>query len=275
MMINRTNQIIFMLIALIPLFFLASRTEAANSLLVPGDVVRITVYGNPDLATTARIAQNGRITFPLVGDVIIGGMSPAQSELDIAQRLSDGGFVKNAQVTIFVEERSEVLAKSVTILGQEQRSGKYPLQAESVEGVRTLVDLLAAAGGRTVNGADHLLLLRDQGDERRKVRVDLVRLLREGDIKSDIWLNDKDIVLVPEMDVFYVYGQVQRPGRYRLERNMTVMQALSVASGVTERGSESGIVLNRRSSSGIQSLKSDLDDELQPDDVIYVKDSFF
>ncbi len=266
---------IFILTTAIAMAVATGAVRAASSIMSPGDVVRISVYGLPDLGTTTRVSQDGRITFPLIGDVIIGGLTTAEAERDIAIKLDRGGFVKNAQVSVFVEERSEALASSVTILGQVQRSGKYPLQEDSVDGVRTLVDLLAAAGGPGSNAADHLLLLRKQGDERRKVRVDLVALLRDGDMDTDITLTDKDIVVVPEMEVFYIYGQVQRPGRYRLERNMTVMQALSVASGVTDRGSENGVVLNRRGDKGMQTIKSELDGELKPNDVIYVKDSFF
>jgi len=250
--------------------------QAASSVLSPGDVVRITVYGHSDLETTTRISQEGRITFPLIGDMLIGGKTTSQSERDISQLLGDGGFVKNAQVNIFVEQRSEAVGKSVTILGHVQRSGRYPLQDDSKDGVRTLVDLLASAGGTTNTAADYLFILRTQAEERRKIRVDLVGLLREANLDLDIFLNDSDVIILPEMDVFYIYGQVSKPGRYRLERNMTVMQALSVASGVTDRGSESGVLLNRRASNGdTKTLKTDLDDELKPDDVLYVKDSFF
>ena len=84
-----------------------------------------------------------------------------------------------------------------------------------------------------------------------------------------------DIVLVPEMDVFYIYGEVQKPGRYKLERDMTVMQGLSVASGMTPRGSVRGIVLNRLAGNTMTSLDTRLEDRLQPNDVLYVKTAVF
>lgn len=248
---------------------------ATSSELSPGDVVRISVYGNSDLTTIVRIATNGRITFPLIGDVNIGGLTAAQAERNISQLLENGGFVRNAQVSVFVEERGDVLDTSVTILGQVRNSGRFPLQENSIEGVRSLVDLLAVAGGVTDEAAEHLYLIRQQGKSTRKIEVDLVALLRKGDISADLYLSDRDVILVPQMNVFYIYGQVQRPGRYRLERGMTVMQAVAVASGITDTGSEKGIVLNRRGEDGLQSLQSSLTDELQSDDVIYVKDSFF
>lgn len=256
-------------------FALVPLTAAATTELAQGDVVRISVYDNPDLTTVVRIASNGRITFPLIGDVSIGGLNAAQAEQIISRLLENGGFVRNAQVSVFVEERGAAMGRSVTVLGQVKSSGRFPLQEESSEGVTSLVDLLAVAGGTNENAADYLYVIRQQGKQSRKIEVDLVALLRQGDIAANIFLSDGDIVLVPQMDVFYIYGQVQRPGKYRLERGMTVMQAVAVASGITETGSEKGIVLNRKSDKGLQSISSGLEDELRPDDVIYVKNSFF
>ncbi|MCP4001709.1 MAG: polysaccharide export protein EpsE [Gammaproteobacteria bacterium] len=248
---------------------------SATPLLMPGDIVKITVYGHSDLSTEVSIAENGAIKFPLLGEVYIGELTALQAENVIANSLGDGGFVKNASVNIFIEQRSESLGGSVTVLGQVTRSGQYSLRINSGTGVLSLIDLLATAGGISNDSADHLFIVRQQGDKQQKIRVDLVQLLRNGDIEANLLLSDNDIILVPEMDVFYVYGEVHRPGRYRLERNMTVMQALSVASGVTDQGSEKSVILNRRGNDGLKSQSSELSDELQPDDVIYVKSSFF
>ena len=218
-------------------------------MLAPGDVVKISVYGNPDLTTVTRVSQDGTISFPLIGQVALGGASVFAAEQSIAAKLRAGGFVKNAAVNIFVQERSAVLTSSVTLLGQVEHSGTYSLDLESAEGVSSLIELLAKAGGTTEKAADHCFLIRKQnGKPPSKLRVDLVDLLHNGNIQANLSLNNGDIVLVPEMDVFYIYGEVQHPGRYMLERDMTVMQALSVASGMTPRGSAKGIVLNRQGS---------------------------
>jgi len=258
------------------LLFVASQSGIAGSLslLGAGDVIKITVYGQSDLTTVTRIRGDGKISFPLIGDVKIGDMSTTEAERRIATLLERRGYVTNAQVGIFVEQRIQTAANSVTIIGQIARPGKYPVQEASVEGVYTLVDLLAVAGGTNVNAADHLLLIKKQGKQ-RKIKVDLVALLRNGELKNNYTLDGGDIVLVPEMDVFYIYGQVNRPGRYRLERSMTVMQAISVAGGVTSRGSESSVWLKRRDKGEIKSFNVDLTDELQVDDVIYFKESLF
>ncbi len=267
---------------LIMLFFVLSAPAGPlaragdATLLGAGDVVKISVYGQPDLATTTRIAESNKITFPLIGDVAIGGLSTANAEEKISYLLTSGGFVKNAQVNIFVEQRLQTLANTVTILGQVARPGKYPLQTGTVEGVENLIDLLAAAGGTNDSAADYLVMIKKNGKKETKTRVDLIALLQEGSVdKFNYTLEGGDVVFVPEMDVFYVYGQVQRPGRYRLERNMTVMQALSVGGGITDRGSEKGIQIKRRVKDSTATIDAKPTDQLVKDDVIYVKESLF
>lgn len=249
--------------------------QTTTATIAPGDVLKISVYGNPDLATVTRVMPNGTITFPLIGQVTVGNRTPAQAEQSIADRLNRGGYVRNAAVSVFVQERSPVSTSSVTLLGQVVRSGTYTLDRESPEAVSNLVTLLAKAGGTTDNAADYCYLIRDENGQPRKTRVDLVDLLRNGNVKANLQLSNGDIVLVPEMDVFYIYGEVQKPGRYKLERDMTVMQGLSVASGMTPRGSVRGIVLNRLAGNAMTSLGTNLEDRLQPNDVLYVKTAVF
>jgi polysaccharide export outer membrane protein len=247
---------------------------APAATIAPGDVLKISVYGNPDLATVTRVTPNGTITFPLIGQVTVGQRTPAQAESAIAERLMRAGYVRNAAVSVFVQERSPVALTNVTLLGQVVRSGSYTLDPESPEAVTNLVTLLAKAGGTTENAANYCYLIREENGQSKKTRVDLVDILRNGNVPN-LGLRDKDIVLVPEMDVFYIYGEVQKPGRYKLERDMTVMQGLSVASGMTPRGSVRGIVLNRLAGNVMTSLDSKLEDRLQPNDVLYVKTAVF
>lgn len=245
-------------------------------LLGPGDVVKAAVFGHPDLSGVARIGEDGRISFPLIGDVLIGGLSTSDAEAKIASLLLQGGYVTDAQVSLFVEQRRQTLANSVLILGHIARPGKYALQGVTDEGVQTLVDLLAVAGGTSADSADRLMLLRRDGDNVHKVQIDLRSLLGQGELQQNVGLIGGDIVFVPETDVFYVFGQVQNPGRYRLERGMSVMQAISVGGGIGPRGTERGILLKRRGNGGdIVTSAAKLTDALQPDDIIYVKESLF
>ena len=249
--------------------------QTTSATIAPGDVLKISVYGNPDLATVTRVMPNGTITFPLIGQVNVGQRTPAQAETAIADRLMRGGYVRNAAVTVFVQERSLVATTSVTLLGHVVRSGTFTLDPESPEAVTNLVTLLAKAGGTTENAANYCYLIREENGVPKKTRVDLVDLLRNGNVQANHQLRNGDIVLVPEMDVFYIYGEVQKPGRYKLERDMTVMQGISVASGMTPRGSVRGIVLNRLAGNAMTSLNTELEDRLQPNDVLYVKTAVF
>jgi polysaccharide export outer membrane protein len=74
----------------------------------------------------------------------------------------------------------------------------------------------------------------------------------------------------------YIYGEVQRPGPIRLERNMTLMQALATGGGLTQRGTEKGIRVHRRDASGsVQAITPGMDDRVQDGDVVYVRESLF
>lgn len=253
----------------------AQGVTATTATIQPDDVLKISVYGNPDLATTTRVMQNGTITFPLIGVVPVGGVTPAEAESRIAARLGRGGFVRNAAVSVFVDQRSAVMTRSATLLGHVGQSGQYSIDPSSPEGVTSLVALLAKAGGPTDRAANHCYLIRKENGQPKRIQVDLIDLLQNGNIKADLPLSNGDIVLVPQMDVFYIYGEVQKPGQYKLERDMTIMQGLSVASGMTPRGNVRGIVLNRQENGVIASRDSELNDRLQPNDVVYVKTAVF
>lgn len=254
----------------------ASASSPEKAALSAGDVVKITVYNHPDLTTTARIDNAGNITFPLLGASKIAGMSTAEAEATLAQLLKKGKFVENPQVNLFVERYRTPM---VSILGEVHRPGKYAAKDPNTENIKTLTDVLALAGGVNANAADYLTVLRKSdadapADEKQK--VDLVSLLREGDISQNVPIADGDVVFVPRMDVFYIYGEVQKPGVFRLERGMTVMQALSVGGGLTPRGTQRGIRVNRRDRDNkIQTLRVGLMDAVKSDDVIFVKESIF
>lgn len=237
--------------------------------LGPGDIVRITVYNNPDLTTEAQITQQGRITFPLIGEVQIGGIEKGQAEQIIARRLGEGGFVLKPQVNVLV---LGFKSQQISVLGQVNRPGKYPIEQAS-----TLADLLAIAGGISPNGGDvitHISTGRDGKAVKRD--IDINQALRNGEMDKNFPVSNGDIIFVPRAPLFYIYGEVQRPGAYRLEKDMTVMQALSVGGGLNVRGTERGIRINRHGGNGkVQSLETRMTDIVQENDVIYVRESLF
>src|SRR5829696_6230763 len=136
--------------------------QSTVATIQPDDVLKISVYGNPDLATTTRVMQDGTITFPLIGAVPVGGVTPAEAESRIAARLSRGGFVTNAAVSVFVDQRTAVMSRSATLLGQVVRSGQYSIDPSSPDGVTSLVALLAKAGGPTEKAASYCYMVRKE-----------------------------------------------------------------------------------------------------------------
>ena len=245
----------------------------------PGDLVRVTVYGQPDLTTLARVSDSNTISFPFIGEVLVGGVSTSEAQNNIARALDQQGIVRNPQVNVLVETPGTLSGEFVTILGHVGQPGRYSLGADSQLATRNLLDLIAVAGGTTEEASSRVILFRGadgESGEGERFEIDLDGFMR-GDALEDanVSLSSGDVVVVPEADVFYIYGQVSKPGRYQLEKNMMVMQAISVGGGVTERGNESAIVLTRREEGEQQRLNADLEDEIQPGDVIYVKERFF
>ena len=233
-----------------------------------GDVLRITVYGQPDLTTEARIGEVGSITFPLIGDVKLTGITPSQGEAEIARRLKKGGFILDPSVNLnVVQYRSQ----QVSVLGRVNRPGKYAL-----EKIGRVTDALALAGGVLSDGADTITLVRERDGKTEYRDVDVVALLKAGGEASNELVKDGDIINVPRQPIFYIYGEVQRPGSFRLEQNMSVVQALSMGGGLTARGTQRGIKILRRDDKGMmQELATQLFDPVKRDDVIYVKESLF
>lgn len=342
--------VLFIALALATLF--ANAETAKDYVLGTGDIVRISVYGSPDLGTETRIASNGNITFPLLGEVRVGGMTSSEAEKQIAGRLETEGYVAQPQVSLTVvqfqsqmvsvlgdvlkpgrypldrptllsdilamaggpngngseavtvlslrdgktekkdydlrelfdrgqaahnprisgEDIVYVHAREVSVLGQVNRPGKY----SAVSNVRNLGDFLSMAGGVAPTGGDTVIvtLMRDGKVEKREIDID--QLFRNGDTAANIELHSGDMIYVPRAPNFYIYGEVQRPGVFRLERGMTVAHALSVGGGLTVRGTERGIRIKRKGEDGkVRMTDADASELVQPDDVIYIREALY
>jgi polysaccharide export outer membrane protein len=236
--------------------------------LGPGDIVRVQVFQNPELATETRVSENGSITFPLVGAVEVGGLAIAAAERKIAAALKNGGFVRQPQVNIVI---LQMRGNQVSVLGQVNRPGRFPLETLS-----RVSDMLAAAGGVAPTGDDFAIVtgLRE-GKPFRKV-IDIPALYLVEKSNEDILLSGGDTIYIHRAPVFYIYGEAQRPGAYRIERGMTVMQALAQGGGPTPRGSEWWLRLHRTNAEGVvERLSPEMTDSVQPNDIIYVRESIF
>ncbi|HVY06897.1 MAG TPA: polysaccharide export protein EpsE [Burkholderiales bacterium] len=242
---------------------------ARGYLLGPGDSVKISVYQNPDMTIETRVSEVGSVTFPLLGPVEIGGLTPAQAEIRIAALLKSGGFVPRAQVTVLV---TLFRSRQVSVLGQVNHPGRYAIEEPTVR----LTDVLAIAGGIATTGAETVTVIRGGEGSEQRMEVDLLGLFDGSNQAKNIELGNGDTVFVPRIPVYYIYGEVQRPGAYRLEKKMTVMQAVSLASGLTPRGSEKGLRIERRGTTGgVKSMNASMQDIVVQDDVIYIKESLF
>jgi polysaccharide biosynthesis/export protein len=247
----------------------ATSDGQSREALGEGDVLRITVFQNPDLTTESRISERGTITFPLVGEVALGGLTPAAAETRIAEQLEKGKFVLKPQVTVNV---TKVRSRQVSVVGQVARPGRYPLEDAST----SVTDGLAVAGGIAQAGDDKVVVLRTRDGKTNRLEVNVHSIYGAGDASSNIQLENGDTLYVPRAPVFYIYGEVQRGGSYRLEPTMTVMQAIAVGGGITPRGTERGLKVRRAAADGsVRTFDAALTDRLEPDDVVYVKESLF
>jgi polysaccharide export outer membrane protein len=237
--------------------------------LGPGDVVKISVYNNQDLTTETEISQNGKVSFPLIGEVTLGGLTKAQAEKAISQRLDKGGFVPKAYVNLLI---SQYRSRQVSVIGEVNKPGKY-----SIDKMVSLTDLLAMAGGITPKGSSVISIIKkDENGKAAQYQLDVKNVFTGGDLSKNVRIDSDDIIYVPPLPVFYIYGEVRQPGSYPLTADMTVRQALSVGGGLTVRGTERGIKVERKGSDGKpKTYGATLTDKLRADDVVYVPESWF
>jgi polysaccharide export outer membrane protein len=246
----------------------AGFSSAADVVLGPGDVVRASVYGSPDLATETRVSEAGTMTFPLLGEVQVGGLTTQQAEKKIGGLLEKGGYLKKAQVNLLI---TTLASQQVSVLGQVNRPGRYP-----IEGKRKVLDLLALAGGVNAEGSDMVSLVRTRNGTTTRETIDIVDMVRKGELNRDYEVAGGDIIFVERAPRAYITGEVNRPGPFRIERAMTVEQALSAGGGLTQRGTQRGLRVTRKDANGVaRTIDVKNDDLVQVDDVITVKESWF
>ncbi|HYG55800.1 MAG TPA: polysaccharide export protein EpsE [Burkholderiales bacterium] len=243
--------------------------QKMREVLGPGDTVRITVLRHPDLTTEGRITEDGRLNVPLVGLVSLQGKTPDAAAREIAGLLKSGGYLVNPQIDVAV---LEARSRQVSVLGFVTRPGRYMLDGTSAK----VTDVLAMAGGLVPAASDTAIVTRARDGKSESVSVDLAAIIQKGDLGKDIEVGSGDSVFVPKAPVVYVYGEVARGGSYRIEPDMTVMQAISLAGGITPRGSENRIKLRRKEGDGKWTETSASPrDRVAADDVIYVREGLF
>jgi polysaccharide export outer membrane protein len=243
--------------------------QAMREVLGPGDTVRITVYRYPDLTTEARLTEEGNVNVPLIGETKLSGMTPDQAAKQIADRMKKGDYILDPQIGVAV---LQARSRQVSVLGFVTRPGRYVLDGTSAR----LSDVIALAGGLQPTASDFVTVQRGGGGKAETLTVDLAGVMQRGDLSKNIEVRSGDSIFVPKAPVFYIYGEVERGGAYKLEPDLTVTQAIALAGGITPRGSEGRVQVRRRGEDGKWKERSvRLLDPVSADDVIFVRESLF
>ena len=270
-------------VALVALALPAAAAAQVNNYVVgPQDVLTVALFDQPELGGKYTVEADGTFTFPLIGRVRVGGMTLRGLETELRRLLADG-FFKNPQVSVSVEQYR---SQRVFVVGEIRSPGPYPLTGDM-----TLIEALARAGSLTGEAGGEVLIVRlrsgaktdapvfpdgdlstEEGTE--VMRVD-VKELQSGRLSRNVQLRDNDTIFVPRAELVYVFGQVRNPGSYPLQKGMTVLQALSLAGGVTDRGAEGRVKIERVVKGTRTEAKVKLEEPVRPGDTIIVPERFF
>jgi polysaccharide export outer membrane protein len=240
--------------------------------LGPGDLLEISVFDTPELTHRTRVDSDGKITMALIGEIDVRGISPDALEKLIRQKLINGNFVKDPQVSVFV---AEYAGQTAYITGEVTRPGAYPVLRS-----HRLRDLISVAGGLT-SRAGNTVTISHEGESAPPVRIDLSD---KDENQSNPEIKPGDNVTVGQAGIVYVLGDVERPGGFVLDRRSTlsVMQALALAEGVKSSASLSKVSLIRTTQESRQEIPLNLrmilksqspDPALQAGDIIFVPGS--
>lgn len=262
-------MVVWLLLAFTGMASAQSPAAKSDYVLGAGDVVRVTVFQSPELSLETRIPESGVVNYPLLGAVMLGGLTISQAEKRLADGLLTGKFLKQPQVSILV---TQIRGSQASVLGHAVRPGRYTLELTNTR----LSDLMALAGGVAQDGSDILTVVGTREGKPFRIQVDFRTLFRGGDPDQNIVIQNNDVVYVDRVPQVYIHGEVQRPGALRMERGMTVLQALAAGGGVTQRGTQRGIRIHRKGADGVvQEIRPAMQDLLQQDDVIFVPESLF
>jgi polysaccharide export outer membrane protein len=268
----------------------AVSAEQASYIVGSQDVLVITSYDDPALTGKFTVEIDGTFSYPFVGRVRVGGLTLRDVEGALKKALIDMGFFKEPQLTVAIETYR---SQKIYIVGEVRTPGSYPLSGDM-----RLVEALALAGSTTATASGEAVIVRATadavvldpnrlppasanpapgaaGDPDKVIRVDL-RELENGDLSQNMRLRNGDTIFVLRAESVYVFGQVKSPGAYPLrQKNTTVLQALSLAGGVTDRGSMGRIQIVRIVDGKKLEVDAELTDFVLPRDTIIVPERFF
>lgn len=243
--------------------------SAAEYTIRPGDVLDVSVLGEPSVSGAATVTPDGKLVLHMVGEIPAAGRTLSQLTQTITAELKK--FVRDPQVAITVRSPRRLLAY---VLGQVTHPGAYEMERGW-----TISQLVAAAGGTAKEAAlaKTLVMRKDQ-----TIPVDLEKVIIEGNASANFLLEPDDIVLVPETkERVLIMGQVQKPGAYAFKAGDRLTDALGAAGGLTPNASVNEVGVIRRQGEKSAVTRVDLNKfykhadatqnvALQPDDIVYV-----
>lgn len=238
-----------------------------------GDLLQMDVYDVPEMSTELRVDAQGSVTVPLAGSVHVEGSTVPEAQAAIAKVLIDKKILKDPQVSINVLQYS---SRYVSVLGEVLNPGRLPLLApESLE------DVIALAGGETISANDDIEI--QHSGENGAIAIRHVAYV-QGDGSTTLQnaeVTPGDTVVVHRAGVIYVLGAVNRPGGYLMVNggSLNVIQAVSLAAGVTLQAAAKWAVIVRKQGDGYVQFKVPLGAmetgraapvQLQVNDALYV-----
>jgi polysaccharide export outer membrane protein len=277
---DMTQRAFFAIVALLAALPASAQQPAPSVPEVPADYLIgaqdrlvITSYDQSDLSGRFVVETDGTFTFPLLGRVRASGMTLQTFEASLRQQLIEAGFFKNPQITVAVDQYR---SRKIYVLGEVRKPGVLP-----ISGAMRLVEALALADSLQPTAGPEVVIIPSAYDdsaprrrEDRAVRIQLADL-ENGDITANVLLNDGDTILVPRAEQVYVFGQVKNPGAYSMRQDVTVLQALSLAGGVTDRGATGRIEIVRMVGGENKEIRTDLTDAVRPGDTVVVPERYF
>lgn len=272
-MVSRTILGLCMVMAVVPVWGQGTSGYEVGV----GDSITVDAYQHSEVSGTFLVEENGSIVYPFLGNVPVAGMS-TQEIARLLEQLLEKDYYVDVQLQVDVKEYR---SKPVTILGEVGKPGTYYLKGKS-----TLTMVLADAGGLRASAGPLLELRRmevEDGKTVQKVYTFLTEDLRRGDSETDVEIREGDILSVSAKQLYFITGEISRPGRYEISVGMTLMQAVSQAGGVAKFASND-VELHREVDGKKTILTYDLsrirkgkdeDPPIESNDVIIVRRRFF
>jgi polysaccharide export outer membrane protein len=235
----------------------------------PQDNLSIIVSDETELTGKYRVDTDGTISMPYLSRVLLAGLSLADAQ-DKITTLLKAGFIRNPQVRIEVDQFK---ARNVLVTGEVRTPGKVTLPGTTM----SLLEALALAGSPTQNASNDVLVMHPPKPGEKAPEPIMVNRkdLELGKVGRDLVLQDGDIVNVPVAKRFYISGFIKNPGSFVLDTGTTVAQAIILAGGLTDRGSDRRLSIIRSEGGKSVEISAKMEDRVQPNDEIKVKSRFF